>query len=182
MKPTTSSPWTLKVRFNFTPRRPRALGVLGASNSDLEWCCRDAFAEQEELVRSLEQKQAQQSRRWRVRFRFPIVWALALRRKRDLAVSAGRWFASRFGDFVLTSATVLCAARLRGLCPGLRGLPGLLQLPPRLVSLGTGRLLTPVYSWLNSYFSWRLIPNTCHQCCLLLSTVRLILIFMALNT
>ncbi|TVU34128.1 hypothetical protein EJB05_15957 [Eragrostis curvula] len=31
--------------------------------------------EQEELVRSLEQKQAQQSRRWRVRFRFPRVFA-----------------------------------------------------------------------------------------------------------
>ncbi|GJM94147.1 hypothetical protein PR202_ga10764 [Eleusine coracana subsp. coracana] len=31
--------------------------------------------EQEELVRSLEQKQAQQNRRWRVRFRFPRIFA-----------------------------------------------------------------------------------------------------------
>ena len=72
------------------------------------------FAEQEELVRSLEQKQAQQSRRWRVRFRFHDSFDMTVIRMRDLAMGAGRWFLSRFGDSVLTSPTVLRSASSRG--------------------------------------------------------------------
>jgi len=101
------------------------------------------FAEQEELVRSLEQKQAQQSRRWRVRFRFPDSFGLTLLGE-ILPWAQGAGFCL---DLAIPCShhLLFCAARLRGVPPGLRGLPGLLQLPPRLVSLGAGWLPNPIY-------------------------------------
>jgi hypothetical protein len=102
------------------------------------------FAEQEELVRSLEQKQAQQSSRWRVRFRFPDSSGLTLLGGEILPWVRGAGFCL---DLAIPCShnLLFCAARLRGIPPGLRGLPGLLQLPPRLVSLGAGWLLNPIY-------------------------------------
>ncbi|AQK96074.1 hypothetical protein ZEAMMB73_Zm00001d011168 [Zea mays] len=70
--------------------------------------------EQEELVRSLEAKQAQQGRRWRVRFRFPILSGVMGELEERPSVGAGLWFVSRFVDLVLTSPTVLCSASSRG--------------------------------------------------------------------
>ena len=100
------------------------------------------FAEQEELVRSLEAKQAQQSRRWRVRFRFPIPSAWRYGR-RDLPWAQGSGLCL---DLTISCShhLLFCAARLRGVPPRLRGLPCLLQFPPCLVSLGAGWLLTPI--------------------------------------
>lgn len=117
--PTTSSPWTPKVWCNFT-RASLAAPAVGVFFSRLIPRTRIIvaavmpYAEQEELVRSLEQKQAQQSRRWRVRFWLPIgsAWRLgggrSCRGRRDVV------FVPRFGDFVLTSPTVLRSASSRG--------------------------------------------------------------------
>jgi len=90
------------------------------------------FAEQEELVRLLEAKQAQQSRRWRVRFRFPIPSAWRYGR-RDLPWAQGSGLCL---DLAISCShhLLFCAARLRGVPPRLRGLPCLLQFPPCLVS------------------------------------------------
>jgi hypothetical protein len=93
--------------------------------------------EQEELVRSLEQKQAHTSRRWRVR-------ATANSRPIRLRVwGVLRWVMVRFNSIWCSRSIIIlaCAARLCGVPPRLRGLPRLLQLPPCLVSLGTSELL-----------------------------------------
>ena len=101
----------------------------------------DLHAEQEELVRSLEQKQAHHSRRWRVR---ATAKSRAIRLRVWTSCDRGRFDSIRFGAHA-RSLFLACAACLCRIPPRLRGLPRLLQLPPCLVSLGAGWLLVAVF-------------------------------------
>jgi hypothetical protein len=117
MTPTTSSPWTPKVRCNFTrsPSRSPALGVLDAADATKSnnCCCGDAFCRTRGAGPVAGGEAGAAEPPLEGAFQIPDSFGLALWEERP-SVGAGLWSVSRFGDFVLTSPTVLRSASSRG--------------------------------------------------------------------
>jgi len=106
---------TIQFHARSPPRSPAALGVLDAADATKSnnCCCDDAFCRARGAGPVAGGEAGAAEPPLEGAFQIPDSFGLALWEERP-SVGAGIWFVSRFGDFVLTSPTVLRSASSRG--------------------------------------------------------------------